>query len=655
MKNDQMIRALRSTAEAASTQRQRIFWWADLFSWILSRDIMGVSHPEKKLLYLLDALDANPDFKKRLQELVGNSIRSVKAVSLFSDTELSRQNSFLGEALRRVQKKFLPRTFKEAELLHLFEAVFTTPSQAEWLTHLSEPVVKRVINSFLSDDSTIWSQVKRDVAESLIILSLQVSSLGFSPEIRERRLTHGVIADPFYELSENCVMLGKRFLNDQPINAEHSISCIESIIDCERQLEQVGNHLEDFGVSVDLVYRMERIKKMLLRMGDLLSLLDEENASRQRHFLFFSRLALGIARDFSLQELFHVNLRQLSRKIVERSGETGEHYITRTPKEYLYMFSSAAGGGIFTAFTALFKFLIAQMHLAPFFDLFASFVNYSGSFIAMHLCGFTLATKQPSMTAACLAGKIKASETGFSKEAIDEIANITRSQFIAAVGNVGLVIPTTVSIFMVSKFVFGTEVLTADKSRAILSSLDPTSGGTIFYAAVTGVILWISSVAAGWLENWTVYNRISSGIAGSRGLRNIFGNAIPKRAAIFVRRNISALGGSVALGFLLAVTPYVGKFFGIGFDVRHVTLSAGSLAFAVCHLGKEAMQSQEFVLASVGIVVIGLLNFGVSFFLALSVALRARDIQLGKSVRLYSALFKSFLATPARFLFPRKG
>jgi site-specific recombinase len=54
----------------------------------------------------------------------------------------------------------------------------------------------------------------------------------------------------------------------------------------------------------------------------------------------------------------------LARKIIERAGHTGEHYITSSRGEYFKMLLSAGGGGVLTAGTAALKFLIGWAHLA---------------------------------------------------------------------------------------------------------------------------------------------------------------------------------------------------------------------------------------------------------------------------------------------------
>jgi site-specific recombinase len=56
--------------------------------------------------------------------------------------------------------------------------------------------------------------------------------------------------------------------------------------------------------------------------------------------------------------------------------------------------------------------------------------------------------------------------------------------------------------------------------------------------------------------------------------------------------------------------------------------------------------------AMVGIALIGLLNFGVSFALALVIALRARDVPRGESKTLPGAVLRRFLRRPLEFFYP---
>ena len=72
----------------------------------------------------------------------------------------------------------------------------------------------------------------------------------------------------------------------------------------------------------------------------------------------------------------------------------------------------------------------------------------------------------------------------------------------------------------------------------------------------------------------------------------------------------------------------LGEFFGLPIDVRHVTLSSGTLALAAARFGTASLGDRWFYHAAVGIAVIFVLNLFVSFIIAAFVALRAYDVGL---------------------------
>jgi site-specific recombinase len=234
---------------------------------------------------------------------------------------------------------------------------------------------------------------------------------------------------------------------------------------------------------------------------------------------------------------------------------------------------------------------------------------------------------------------------------VTTIARITRSQLAAAIGNVGLVIPAAIALDYAYVQKTGAHFLDAETAEYVVHSLHPTESGTVFYAALTGVLLWASSVGAGWLENWAVYRRLPEAIAEHR-IRRFIGSRLTGWVSRVFTRNISGVGGNTTLGILLGMTPVAGKFFGLPLDVRHVTLSTGALTLAGSALGREAVMTPAYLAAAVGIVLIGSLNFGVSFVLALAVALRARKVERSDRFKLFVSVAATFLRSPFQFFFP---
>jgi site-specific recombinase len=419
----------------------------------------------------------------------------------------------------------------------------------------------------------------------------------------------------------------------------------------------VTGHLEQSGVSVDLVYRLESLRRGLDRMEAISRVLGAargEERCREGLVLVAELLRHSYA-ERSVRELTRTNLRLLSRKVIERAGHSGEHYITSNRAEFHAMVHSAAGGGLLTAFTAALKFLLGGLVLAPFFTGLFAALNYAGSFVLMQALGFTLATKQPSMTAATLAGAIgedSGSRSGRLARLVELIPRITRSQLAAALGNLSCVLPAAVGLALAFQLVTERSLLTPQKAAAVVESLHPWRSATLLWAALTGVLLWVSSVAGGWLENFFVYRRIPEALAHHRGLRRLLGEARARRLADDVLHHVAGVGGSVMLGTLLAVAPGIGSFFGLPLDVRHVTLTFGSLAFAGCALGPDAVMEPGFLAALAGVLAIGALNFGVSFALALAVALRARDGSIRDGLLLLRVVAARLLREPRTFLLP---
>jgi site-specific recombinase len=297
--------------------------------------------------------------------------------------------------------------------------------------------------------------------------------------------------------------------------------------------------------------------------------------------------------------------------------------------------------------------LLGRLHRPPLQDALLASANYAGSFLLMQFLGFTLATKQPSVTAAALAGAVKKGGSD-RKELVTITARLVRSQLAAATGNVAMVIPASIGVDYWWQKTYGAHLLTPEYGTKVMASLHPTESGTIFYAMLTGVILWTSSICGSWLENWAVYRRLPEAIAEHR-IRRIVGQRVTSWASRVFARNISGVGGTTSLGLMLGLTYTLGQFSGIPVDVRHVTLSTGSLTYAVLGIGTEVMSTPAFKGACIGIACILAMNLGVSFTLAVIVALRAREVPFWTAMRLPVDLAIGFVKSPLRFFLPVEG
>lgn len=586
-----------------------------------------------RLRLLLRAFDTVPAFRQRASACIGSVLAESNALGLLCEVGLPNDRGLLDETTDRLARRFLPAPPDHGDLSVLFARMFRTQRDAEWLGGLPAELVMGLQERL----GNVWQPLRDATEDALALLTTRISALGLSDDIRRRGPSGPVRSSPFFrlphaereELADLCTM-------------------------CRRDIIVVQENLERFGVSVDVVYRLDVIAKCLDRVESILVALDPRNTPDlvSAETLFVSELAKARLRGRSVRAVVRDNMQLLARKVIERAGETGEHYITVSRGEWWKMLASAGGGGFLTLFTCVAKFFTKWGHFAPAVDGMISAVNYAGSFVTMQLLGFTLATKQPSMTAAALAGSIRAQRDEHQlDDLITTIARICRSQLAAALGNIGIVIPSAILFDVLHRVLTGRSFLDAENARYTVDSFHLWKSGTIPYAALTGVLLWASSLGAGWLENWAVYRRLPEAIAQHR-IRRFVGRRVPAFFGRLFKKHVAGFGGSVTLGVLLGMTPAFGKFFGLPLDVRHVTLSSGALALSLKGLGLAAFSDPATLWAIAGIGAIGLMNFGVSFLLALGVAFRAREVPVSRGVRLLFAVLGRFLRSPIQFIYP---
>ena len=280
--------------------------------------------------------------------------------------------------------------------------------------------------------------------------------------------------------------------------------------------------------------------------------------------------------------------------------------------------------------------------------------NYAGSFIAMQFFHLSLASKQPAATAAALSAVLERSD-GMDDE-VELIATITRGQVMATLGNLLLTVPAALLIDGLWRFASGHSFLSAEKAVKTLEGLHPLQSWTIPFAALTGVMLWVGSLAGGWASNWSDYRALPEAVARSRRFQRILGVARAAALGRGLRTHLPGIVACLALGLMLGFMPMAFAFAGLPLDVRHVTLSAASAAFAAGPgIAAGAVPWAALGWAAVGVIVIGILNFGVSFALSLRLAIQARGMESGGRRELMVALFQAFLRRPARFFMPTKG
>jgi site-specific recombinase len=123
------------------------------------------------------------------------------------------------------------------------------------------------------------------------------------------------------------------------------------------------------------------------------------------------------------------------------------------------------------------------------------------------------------------------------------------------------------------------------------------------------------------------------------------------RFADFMARNLGGIVGNVCLGFMLGFAKLIGEFFGIPFDIRHITISTAYFAFGVDGLDNQ-LSANDWIGTTLGVIGIGFFNFLISFSLAFYVAIRSRNIPIGRLPQVGKLIWKYLIKFPQDFIYP---
>ncbi len=584
-----------------------------------------------RLQAVIRELEAQPEQAARLREAWTHA----SAVRLLAELGLPDQPGFLAEALQRLVDRIVPRLDPESDLYSFAVAQGLEPEEADWVSGLDLDALGPLAQ---------WVRPTPEaLRQAATLLAHRATALGLSRELLAL-IPRGSDADsPFFELPRAARRHGE--LPEDPERRAHFQTVLDA---CRQEERQALSHLESRGVNTELVFRLESLEIQLQRMAQLLALLRGEGDGRA----LAADLVRGAATQGSLRHLARTTLKRLARKVVEHTGESGEHYIAEDRKAWSAMGWAAAGGGLLTVGTALVKYGLAALPLAPLMLALGLTANYAGSFAIMQFLGFALASKQPALTAAALAHALEL-ENGLEEE-VALIAAIARTQTIAALGNVLVAAPVAFLLAWGWGRIMGSPLLGVASAHHGLQEMHLFASWTLPFAALTGVFLWLSSLVAGWTANWSTFRNLPAAVAASPRFQRLLG---PTRAAglgRFLERHLAGLAGYGALGFLLGFIPVLfSKFAGVGLGVRHITLQSAAWALDVGSLvGQGPLPWPDILWSLAAIPFIGLLNFGVSFALALRTATRARSLDLPQRRALRRALVQAFRRNPWRFLGP---
>lgn len=615
---------------------------------------------------LLELLSEKESCKTFFATYISNLLKHKELDRIISDTGILKDTDFLYEVRKRIIEKILPVQPSKETLQFVLNQVFYSSADPIWLGTIPKQQIEQLYT--LCEFRSVYHGSKDNFALAEIMYGVEVLINRISGKAMETDVNKMVpelqnFDSPFIAIQREIADLNERLMSSSERYVISNDLAYKQILllhkQCEKYVETAFNNSHKYGISLKVNQSLLRIRQQLDRIKQVLpffALDSEKDADRKTIDLGLLLIRYNCHKN-NVRKLINESTQLLSYEITQHTAQTGEHYITRTRKEYFKMLRTAAGGGLIVAFLCVFKVLLGKIETSDFGHALLYSMNYSLGFIAIYLFGCTLATKQPAMTASALVSALENGKKINGKDDPDKYRNfavffarVFRSQFIAFFGNVMFAFPIALLLIWGIDNVFHYNIA-EKKWFTLVNDLNPMGSPAILHAAIAGFFLFISGIIAGSIANRDKHNSVYYRIQEHPILKKTFGKERTKRFAGFYEKKWAGIISNFWFGVFMGSTASIGIFIGLNLDIRHITFASGNLAMGL--YGADFQLSTDMIVwGIIGIGVIGLVNFLVSFALSLSLAFRSRSIPFIELRLVASSIWKHFKQKPLHFFFP---
>ncbi len=617
----------------------------------------GFTSAETNIERVTVLLSQNPPVKSKIQRALLVQFFDTNLTATFTESGIPLAGGLPQEFADRIKHKLLPPLQSANDFLYVIDRVFYKKDDYIWVEEIPQEKWITFVEELESSVATNDRRMLQHLNEALLILSVQIAQLGLEKDVLQFCSDKITTENNPFILQNHLVQSLYKETNSENIQAVLA-QLYPVLLDGEKEIENIRERQQERGTSLRQTYALLILSAKLQRLLVVVDIMDNNKEFNTDRFVgLFKILVRNENRRNSIRELFSQGMGYVAYQIAEHKGSKGSKYITSSAKEYAKMLTSAMWGGFIIVFVALFKNLLGKLVLPPFWSGFLYSTNYSLGFIAIEQTGSTLATKQPAFTASAVAASLDQKKSGrpdLNNLAVT-VSQIFRSQTASFFGNLIIVFPGTYLIAWAYHLLVGAKVAGGAAALNMLEEQHPWHSLSLLYACNTGVFLFLSGIIAGYVQNKLQFRRIDERLVQHPLLRLSLPEKTRQKVAKYIKKNAGAIIGSIALGFFLGMSGMIGKVFGIPFDIRHITISAGNTGIAVYGIGLQNIDWVYLTIVFFGVLGVGFCNFLVSFSLAFFVAVKSRGIHLREYPEFMGILWRYFKKKPLNFVRPPKS
>lgn len=608
----------------------------------------------ERINILISILESDGELAQRMATVLCRWLCSVRLYPLLISIGIFSRDGFGRELFDRFYERINPAYKDPTDLRDVFIQLFSHEKDTLWLDAVPEKSWLRLMHILVQhtsehDRETARVYMRHEGLHAVEMLSIWVAAEELDPDLI--RLDKKLLDrdSPFVALNREMAQWVAAREQNQPFDDAHLAVMLDQ---CHKQVDYLRKKGTGAGAgsSLSVAHLLERLEQTLTRMTLLMDVFSPHEIPARRMLALTGALATAAAEQHSLSWLLTRSIRMLSRSITQNTSSHGEHYITRNKKEYMGMLYSAAGGGVLIALMSLLKIHLGTIIHTPFWLSFFEGLNYGLGFALIFMLHFTVATKQPAMTASRFAALVERTDTGraVNRKLAVLLIDVLRSQTAAVAGNVGVAVVVAAIIATAYRLYTGTPLLNSEQVAYQLKSIDPFKP-TLWYAAIAGVWLFCSGIISGFFDNRCDYLNMRQRLRHHPMLKLLLPEKWRSAFADYMHKNYGSIIGNISFGMLLAFTGFIGHTTGLPLDIRHVAFSSANVGYLAV---SGSVGIWVFIQCLFFVSLIGIVNLLVSFSITLWVALRSRETHIDSWWSIIKSLIEITRERPLSLILP---
>ncbi|MDO5054213.1 MAG: recombinase [Pasteurella oralis] len=611
----------------------------------------GKKEAATRLAQFIQMLNQHPVLAANAATLLCQWICQMRLYPLFISCGILGREGFGREIQKRLYERFNP-AFKDLnDLRDIFFVLFCEESDAEWLAETTIQDWIKLLDilqqhSAERERENVHNHLRYEGLFAIEMLAIWIAAEELEPELMRLDPTLLDADSPFVALQREVA----NWVNARRQHVFYDDAHLQVMFEqCREQIDRIHRRGASAGSTLGVAHLLARLDQTLDRLAILMDIFQQDRLPPRRILVFTGILAVASAQSHSAVDLWKQSVKMLARSITQNKSDHGEHYITRDSKEYRAMFFSAAGGGILIALMALFKLYLGDVIEDRVWRGVAEGLNYGIGFTLIFMLHCTVATKQPAMTAARFAETV---DSGQGKSVNLQLAqlliDVFRSQTVAVLGNVTLAILVACLLAIGYQHYVGVPLLSEAEIAYQQKSIDPMKG-SLWFAAIAGFWLFFSGIISGYFDNRSNYLNLRMRLRNHPILRRLLTRNMRYKLADYWHDNYGSIMGNLCFGLLLGLTGLVGHLLNLPLDIRHVAFSSANLGYMTV---SGDFTWQLFLQGLMLVLLIGIVNLVVSFFIALCVALRSLDAQIESWCDIGKCVWKLIKQRPLSLFLP---